>query len=882
MSITSSQDIREAFLSFFGSHGHTPVPSSSLIPADDPTLLFTNAGMVQFKQVFLGQEKRDYTRATSCQKCVRAGGKHNDLENVGYTARHHTFFEMLGNFSFGDYFKEEAIAYAWEFLTNTLGLPRDLLWVTVFEEDDEAAALWPRVTGIDPNRVVRLGEKDNFWAMGDTGPCGPCSEILIDQGKTVGCGTPNCKVGCDCDRFLELWNLVFMQFYRDPEGNLSALPKPSIDTGMGLERISAICQGKLNNFDTDLFTGIFHALSRLCGREYGGDKATDVAMRIIADHARASTFLIADGIVPSNEGRGFVLRRIIRRAARYGRVLGLKDPFISEISKTVIAEMGAVYPEISRESAAVQKVIRHEEERFLDTLEHGLQHLEEEIRSIKAMGGSRIPGEVIFKLYDTFGFPVDILRDRALEEGLKIDQDGFEALMKEQRKRSRSRSSIQGALEGSGAVAALVEQGIKTSFTGYDSLTAEGKVLLLTQNGEESPIASPGWEGQLIADTTPFYGESGGQVGDQGVATWPGGEARVMDATRTGDLTIHHVKVISGTLKKGDRVTLQVNEGMRADTARNHTATHLLHTALRQVLGQHVKQAGSLVTPQRLRFDFNHFSAMDTEQLRQVEDLVNQAVRADQLVKTEVVPYKEAIAKNAMALFGERYGDQVRVVEVPGFSIELCGGTHVARTGQIGFFKLLSESSVASGVRRIEAVTGSAAVEAVHGLEELVLSSARALKCSFHEVPERIEAMTARIRLLDRELKELKTSSAEDEIARLIEKATEIKGVKVVSGVVTGGDIEVLRSTGDRIRDRLKDSVVVLGTPADGKALLVVMCAKEISTKLPAGQIIKKIAPVVGGGGGGRPHMAQAGGPKVEKLEEAVTLAPKVVEELLS
>ncbi len=879
----SSRELRSLFLDFFKEKGHEIVPSSSLVPADDPTLLFTNAGMVQFKKVFLGEEKRPYTRAASCQKCVRAGGKHNDLENVGYTARHHTFFEMLGNFSFGDYFKKEAIEYAWELLTKRIGLPVDKLWVTVFREDDEAAALWPKITGISPERVLRLDEDDNFWAMGDTGPCGPCSEILIDQGEEMACG-PDCGIGkCDCDRYLELWNLVFMQFFRDESGKLNPLPKPSIDTGMGLERITAICQGVKTNFDTDLFSGLFRKLEELSGKKYGTSEEIDVAMRVIGDHARASAFLIADGVVPSNEGRGYVLRRIIRRAVRYGRVLGLEEPFLGTIANVVVDEMGDIYPELEQSRDFISKVLEHEEKRFFETLGTGLAMLEEELGRLKQEGKKLIPGKFIFTLYDTYGFPVDIVRDIAKERGFQIDREGFNKALEEQRQRSKSKAKAVVTEELPEIYRQLLEQGRGGTFVGYHTLSTKSKILALFDGKNALEKVEKGWKGELIVEETPFYAESGGQVGDQGEIKAPSGRAKVLNTIKRGDLIVHQIEVLEGELLLNQEVELSVYEGPRMDTARNHTATHLLHAALKQVLGDHVKQAGSLVGPDRLRFDFTHFSAVSLEELQQVEDIVNEQVRADQEVHTEVLAYQEALERGAVALFGEKYGEKVRVVAIPGFSMELCGGTHLPRTGMIGLFKIVHESSVSSGIRRIEAVTGKAAVEEVHKMENLIHETANAIKSPVPELSQKAAKLLAQIKELEKELEKARMGKAGADPASLAAQAVSVKDVKLVSAQVDLGDPKALRTLGDRIRDNLGSSgVVVLGTKNKNKALLLVMVTKDLTKRVKAGDMVSKLAKMVGGGGGGRPDMAQAGGPNAEALPEAINAAPKILEEMIS
>jgi alanyl-tRNA synthetase len=874
----SGPAIRRLFLDYFARKGHEIVPTSPLVPRDDPSLLFTNAGMVQFKQVFLGEEKRSYVRAASSQKCVRAGGKHNDLENVGYTARHHTFFEMLGNFSFGDYFKADAIFFAWEFLTRELELPVEKLWVTIFRDDDEAGRLWTEITGISPERVVRLGEKDNFWAMGDTGPCGPCSEILIDQGPETetACGRPDCRVGCDCDRFLELWNLVFMEFFRDEAGTLKPLPKKNIDTGMGLERIAAICQGKTSNFDTDLFAGLFARIERLSGETYGRDHRSDVAMRVIADHARASAFLIADGVLPSNEGRGYVLRRIIRRAVRYGRIIGLREPFLQAVAQAVVDGMGDVYPELVQSSAFLGRVIEHEESRFAETLEYGLRILDEELASIRGRHAV-IPGAFIFKLYDTYGFPVDILQDVAKEEGLDLDRDGFEQAMSEQRARSRMAHRETAAEELPQVYRDILNSGEGGAFVGYDTLSHDSRVLALVCNGAAVPEAGAGWSGELVVAETPFYAESGGQVGDKGWVEGAFGRARVRDTRKRGDLIVHDVEVTEGGLAIGETVRLMVLDGPRIDTARNHTATHLLHASLRSVLGEHVKQAGSLVSPERLRFDFSHFAAITAGELRRIEDMVNEQVRADNEVCTESVSHDEAIGRGAVALFGEKYGETVRLVSVPDFSMELCGGTHIPSTGRIGLFKIVSESSVASGVRRIEALTAQAALDCVHEMEDELVGLAAGMKCPRSEVAGRAAKLQQRVKQLEKELAGAHSARGSRNLEELIAGARDVNGVRVVAATVDAGDAKTLRDLGDRLRDMVGSGVVVLGAEGEGKALLLSLVTKDLTKRLHAGRLIGSLAKVVGGGGGGRPDMAQAGGPLVEKLPEAVETAYDVV-----
>jgi len=873
----SGKQIRSLFLDFFSRNGSEIIPSSPLIPAEDPSLLFTNSGMVQFKKVFLGEETRSYTRAASCQKCVRAGGKHNDLENVGYTARHHTFFEMLGNFSFGGYFKREAISFAWDFLTKEIGLPVEDLWVTVFREDDEAAKFWPEITGISPDRVVRLGEEDNFWAMGDTGPCGPCSEILVDQGPDVGCGRPDCKVGCDCDRFLELWNLVFMQFFRDESGRMTPLPTPCIDTGLGLERMAAICQGRQSNYDTDIFAGLIACIEELSGRTYGKDRQSDVAIKVIADHTRASTFLIADGLIPSNEGRGYVLRRIIRRAVRYGKVIGLKCPFISSVADVVVREMGETYPELKKASAFLGKVIDHEESRFAETLEFGLRFLDEEIAKLKKEHKTQISGNFAFKLHDTYGLPVDILLDVAREEDMGLDRDGYERARSEQRERSRKARHDTVTEELPQVYRELLSSNLGNRFIGYDTTSHKSEILALLKQGRPIQRAPAGWCGELIAAETPFYAESGGQVGDRGWVEGPSGRAEVTDTFRKGDLIVHSIEVKHGYLESGDSIKLEVSENLRKDTARNHTATHLLHSALRQVLGEHVKQAGSMVAPDRLRFDFTHFSALTPDEIREVEDLVNEQIREDREVKTEILSYKEAMARDAMALFGEKYGETVRLVSVPDFSKELCGGTHVSRTGQIGLFKIISESSVASGMRRLEACTAQTALDFVHELEEAVSSITFQLKCPRREASKKVTRLLEMTKDLEKQLQQAKKARATQGLDKLLSGTREIDHIKVLSARVEAENVRSLRDLGDRLRDKIGSGVIVIGSRADGKALLLVLVTKDLTDRLHAGNMIKQVARIVGGSGGGRPEMAQAGGPKPERLEEALEAVYDIV-----
>ncbi len=880
----SGNEIRQKFLDYFRQRGHKVVASSSIVPKDDPSLLFTNAGMVQFKRVFVGQEKRDYSRATTCQKCFRASGKHNDLENVGRTPRHHTFFEMLGNFSFGDYFKKEAVTYGWELLTQDFGLDPDKLWVSVHESDDEAARLWQSEVGLPPERIVRLGDEENFWAMGDTGPCGPCSEIHIDQGPEVGCGRPQCAVGCDCDRYLELWNLVFMQYERDASGEMTPLPAPSIDTGMGLERIAAVVQGKLSNYESDLFMPIIQSACQVAEVEFMQDPEIDVSLRVIADHARACTFLIADGILPSNEGRGYVLRRILRRAARHGRKLGLERPFLHLVAGTVMDQMQEAYPQLKDSRAFVDKVIQAEEERFGETLDTGLKILSEAVAEAKARGDGVLAGEVAFKLYDTYGFPLDLTMTIVEEEGLAVDQAGFEQAMEGQKSRSRAAWKGSGEEELPPALARLSSQGFATEFTGYRGLDTLSRVELLLVEGQEVEQVEAGQRAELVTPQTPFYGQAGGQAGDTGWIKSPGGgRARVVDTQKPGgSIIVHQVEVTEGVIKKGDAVSLLVDGDTRRATAANHTATHLLHAALRRVLGEHVKQAGSLVTAERLRFDFSHFQALTPQELREVERMVNQGIRANIELCTTVTDMDQALASGAMALFEERYGEKVRLVEIPGLSKELCGGTHTERTGDIGLFKIVSESSVAAGVRRVEALTGARALEAVQQAEERLLRAAQALKTSPDQVDERAAKLLAALKEKEREVESLKARLAGAGSRDLLQDAREIKGVKVLATQVEVDNAKAMRELSDTLRQRIGSGVVVLGARAgDKKAMLLALVTDDLTDRIKAGQLVKELAPLVGGGGGGRADLAQAGGQNPEGLEEALAQVPRLVEEAL-
>ena len=873
----TGNDIRKRFLDYFAKHNHRIVRSSSLVPQEDPTLLFINAGMVQFKRVFLGEDKRDYVRATTSQKCVRAGGKHNDLENVGYTARHHTFFEMLGNFSFGDYFKEGAVELAWDLLTNGYGLPADKLWASVYLDDDDAYNLWQKNIGLPEDRIVRLGEEDNFWSMGDTGPCGPCSEILIDRGEEFGCGRPECTAGCDCDRYLEIWNLVFMQFNRDASGKMTPLPKPSIDTGLGLERMVSIIQDVPTNFDTDLIRPIIAKTEELAERHLGESRETDVAMKVIADHSRAAAFLIGDGIMPSNEGRGYVLRRIMRRAIRYGRNIGLNRPFLSETAKVVFEIMKPAYPELSEASAFITNIIKNEEVRFLETLDTGMKVLNDSLADIRARGQNQVPGDVIFKLYDTFGFPVDIVQDVVRDEKMGLDMTGFDQAMDAQRARSRSVAAFDSISE---AYKNLSAQGIKPKFVGYNSLSGDSKILVMVADREEITEAVEGQEIEIVTESTPFYAESGGQVGDSGTIIGENLELAVLDTVKdpTG-LIIHKGRVISGRVRKGDAVSLKVDGAKREATALNHTATHILHAVLRQVLGDHVKQAGSMVAPDRLRFDFTHFSLIDTDTLETIENLVNQRIR--QNIPTDIVEMdaEDAFKSGATALFEEKYGDRVRVVSLTEFSKELCGGTHTARTGNIGLFKIVGESSIASGVRRIEALTGESALTFIQQTARVLNDTAHLLKDKPRAVPARVKKMQTDIKAFDKKVEQLKTRLATEASEASPEAVRSIDGIKVMAQKVSVDTPAALRNLADQLKNKIQSGIVVLGSTAGSKAMLIAVVTQDLTDRYHAGNIIKQVAAEVGGRGGGRPDMAQAGGDQPENLDRALAKAFEVIQQ---
>ena len=860
----SAADVRRAFLEFFRARGHSVVASSSLIPGNDPTLLFTNAGMVQFKDCFLGKEKRAYVRAASSQRCVRAGGKHNDLENVGYTARHHTFFEMLGNFSFGDYFKRDAIRFAWEFVTGTLGLAPQRLWVTVFKDDNEAADIWIKEMGVPANRLTRMGEQSNFWAMGDTGPCGPCSEIFYDHGAHIAGGPPGTPDE-DGDRFVEIWNLVFMQYERAADGKLTPLPKPSVDTGAGLERLSAVMQGVHSNYDIDLFRKLLAATAALAATTDTGNPS----LRVIADHIRACSFLIVDGVTPSNEGRGYVLRRIIRRAIRHGYKLGIQGAFFYQLVKTLDEEMGAAFPELTAARAHVERVLRQEEERFAETLATGMSLLD---AAIGKLGSSKIiDGETVFKLYDTYGFPADLTADVARERGLAIDQTGFDSAMDAQRARARGASRF-GSDTWSVSWAESAQTLARSNFCGYDSTSGQGIVVAILKEGAPVQVLQTGERGEIVLDQTPFYAESGGQVGDTGVLQGANGARFSVDDTHKRGAAIAHAGVLTeGAVGVGDTLSAQVDEQRRDATRRNHSATHLLHAALRQLLGKHVQQKGSLVAPDRLRFDFSHIAAVTPDELLQIEQFVNAQVRANTVAETTVRSYDDAVAAGAIALFGEKYAADVRVLKIGDFSMELCGGTHVSRAGDIGLFKIVSEGGVAAGVRRIEAVTGEGALALVEANEKELRAAAGLLRGQPTELANKVRDALERIRQLEKENRQLKDKLASGAGTDIAAGAVDVGGIQVVATQIEGADAGALRNAVDGLKDRLKKAVVVLATTdAGGKITVVAGVTAAESAKLKAGEIIAMVAAQIGGKGGGRPDFAQGGGTDATKLSGAL------------
>ena len=878
----TGSDIRKQFLKFFEERGHTVVESSSLVPHNDPTLLFTNAGMNQFKDCFLGDEKRDYVRAATSQKCVRAGGKHNDLENVGRTARHHTFFEMLGNFSFGDYFKQEAIAYAWEFLTVTMGLDKSRLYVSVYTDDDEAADIWHLQEGVPRERIFRF-EEDNFWSMGDTGPCGPCSEIFFDNGPEVGCDSPDCTVGCDCDRYMEIWNNVFMQFNRLADGTLLPLPKPAVDTGMGLERITTVMQGVQSNYDTDLLRNIITRIEQLAGKTYGADPEDDVSMRVMADHSRAMAYLIADGVMPSNEGRGYVLRRIMRRAMRHAKMLGFADPVLHKTAVFVLESMVEAYPAEAERKGFVARIVLNEEERFIQTLDNGLRLLNEEIDRLKKAGASVISGEALFKLYDTYGFPVDLTADIVEKDGFSVDEAGFETCMEQQRKKAREHWKGSGEEAIAAIYRSLVEQGHTVAFLGYQGLTATSKVNAILKDGEMVSQAQAGQQVEVVTAATPFYGESGGQVGDSGIIVSGDVTVRIHDSRKPlPNLIVHLGTVERGVLSLGQEVELQVDQDARQATALNHTATHILHAVLVEVLGDHVRQAGSLVSPERLRFDFNHFTALTAAELRRIENEVNRRVRENRPVETHEMAADEAIAAGATALFGEKYGDRVRVVNLGEFSMELCGGTHTSAAGDIGLFKIVQESGIAAGVRRIEAVTGTRALDLVQQQEEAIGRMASLVKSDRPQLENRLARLLERQKELERELATLESRLKAGQAADIMSQVKEAGGVRVLASQVEETDAKGLRDMADKLRDRLGSGVVAIGCPFEGKVNLLVAVSNDLTGKLHAGKLVAELAAAVGGRGGGRPDLAQAGGNQPENLSAALAKVIDLVEATLA
>ncbi len=876
MKTNSATELRLAFIRYFEKHGHQAVPSASLLPQADPTLLFTNAGMNQFKRVFLGEDTRAYTRAVSVQKCLRAGGKHNDLENVGYTRRHHTFFEMLGNFSFGDYFKEDAIVFGWEFLTQTVGLTKDRLWVTIFREDDEADRLWRKI-GVPASRIMRCDEKDNFWQMADTGPCGPCSEIHFDQGAIVpGDDRPN----SEGDRVIEIWNLVFMQYNRDTSGTLHPLPKPSIDTGMGLERLAAVAQGVHSNYDSDLFTPLLAAIAERAGTAYGKKEVSDRSMRVIADHLRAVTFLMTDGVLPSNEGRGYVLRRILRRAARHGRLLGIVEPFLHELTAAVVSQMGAAYSEITRAANTITEATRGEEERFIATLDQGLPILNEMIEKTRSAGRTVLAGGDVFKLYDTYGFPMDLMTEACREQSMTVDEVGFDAAIDEQRTRARKTGGFEQDTARP-AVAELAKRVGATQFIGYDRLESDGLLRAILKGEQLVKEARDGDEIEVILDVTPFYAEGGGQVGDRGTLSGPEGLVEITETTRPAPtLILHKGTVRQGRIREGERLHLKVNASTRQDAARNHTATHLVHAALRDLLGPHVKQYGSLVGPNRLRFDFAHFRPLSSRDIDEIESTVNEEIRKNESVSTEVMSIQDAVAKGALAFFGDKYGEQVRVVSVESFSKELCGGTHCQQTGEIGLFRIVSETGVAAGVRRLEAQTGSGAYNQIKTLEAEVRQLSDLLKVGQSEIVARTKKLLTQLKDKERELEDVKLKMAGGAAAASTIKS--IAGVSVHVQRTDGLDANAMRALADQLRDKMKSGVIALGAVMDeGKVSLLVVVTKDLIGRVKAGDLIKPMAAEVGGTGGGRPEMAQAGGKDGSRLDAALEKVFSLVETLL-
>ena len=865
--MTTSAELREKFLTFFQKKDHEIVSSSPLVPANDPTLLFTNAGMVQFKESFLGTEKRPYVRATSSQRCVRAGGKHNDLENVGYTARHHTFFEMLGNFSFGDYFKREAIQYAWEFLTEEIGLPAEKLWITVFEDDDEAANIWLNEMKVDPERFGRIGAKDNFWQMGDTGPCGPCSEIFYDHGPHIPGGPPGTPEE-DGDRYIEIWNLVFMQYDRDASGTLNPLPKPSVDTGMGLERLAAILQNVHSNYEIDLFQSLIKATAKLVSVNDLENKS----LRVISDHIRSCAFMIVDGVLPSNEGRGYVLRRIIRRASRHGHQLGCNDPFFYKLVDNLTDLMGEAYPELVKNKQHVANVLLKEEQRFAETLEHGMSILQQ---AIDAMEGDTIDGETVFKLYDTYGFPFDLTADVAREQNLKVDHEGFEQAMAEQKDRARASSQFSVSND------TLQVDANETEFKGYELVESNARVVGILQNDESVQQLSAGCEGIIVLDATPFYAESGGQVGDTGIITSDTCRFEVKDTQKQKGIFLHVGVLEQGSLSIGDEVSTQIDDTRRQSIKLNHSATHLMHDELRKVLGDHVQQKGSLVDDEKLRFDFSHFQPLTNEELRQIEDKVNLQIRMNIETSAEEMSIDDAKETGAMMLFGEKYGDSVRVLRIGSESVELCGGIHVERAGDIGLFKIVMETGVASGVRRIEAVTGEKALQRFHQDEQQLDQLAQMIKSGRDDVLQKVDQMQQNQRKLEKELEQIKSKLASQAGGDLASQAKEIQGIKVLAANMEGADVKTLRDTMDQLKNKLGQAAIVLASVNGDKITLIAGVTKAETSKLKAGELVNMVAQQCGGKGGGRPDMAQAGGTEPEKLAAALESIPSWVENQL-
>lgn len=872
----SGSQIRESFLNFFEGKGHKIMPSASLIPVNDPSILWTAAGMVPFKPYFTGAAKPEVLRATTCQKCLRTP----DIEVVGKTARHHTFFEMLGNFSFGDYFKKEAIAWAWEFVTVHLNLPADKLWITIYSDDDEAFEIWHREVGIPGERIVRMGKDTNFWEIG-VGPCGPCSEIYIDLGQSRGCGGPQCQVGCDCDRYLEIWNLVFIQFFKDEAGNYTPLENKGIDTGMGLERVASVLQGVESNFDTDIFREIMDFTAGLTGVNYGVKGKTDLALKVIADHCRAVTFAVADGALPSNEGRGYVLRRLLRRAVRFGRLMGVAEPFLYKVSGAIIKQMLGAYPELESGREHVLRVIKSEEERFGETLVQGTEILNKLIAEAKTSGSGKIAGDDAFRLYDTFGFPLELTQEMAQEEGLAVDEAGFAASMEEQRQRARSaRKETEYLSETDSLFKEARDKWGQTKFVGYEKMEARARVLFILKEGQQADRAVAGEEVQLVLDVTPCYAESGGQVSDYALISGERAAVNITGVTKPVEgLYVHSGRVTSGMLMEGDEVTIGVDLPRREAICRNHSATHLLHRALREQLGTHVNQAGSLVEPDRLRFDFTHYTGVAAQELKAVEDAVNSAILANYMVDTAVKPLSEAKEAGAAALFGEKYGDYVRVVKMGDYSLELCGGTHVRQTAEVGLFKFLGESSVGAGLRRVEAVTGQGALDYLGNREEQLGEICRLVKAPAQEVVGRVEGLVRELKELEHEAENLRAKLARYEVDGLLQQVKDIKGVKVLAARTAAPDMDSLRAMVDLLRDKLGSAVILLASPAGDKVNLVASVTKDLLGRgLHAGKMVKEVAPLVGGGGGGRPDMAQAGGKDPSRIGEALEKAHQVIQ----